>query len=32
VNKNELASVVIIRVTGQSQATIYRTRKSNQPR
>ena len=32
VNKNELASLVIIRVTGQSQATIYRTRKSNQPR
>ncbi|HEX3104931.1 MAG TPA: hypothetical protein VHQ22_10805 [Terriglobales bacterium] len=32
VNKNELATLVIIRVTGQSQATIYRTFKSNQAR
>jgi hypothetical protein len=32
VNKNELASLVIVRVTGQSQATIYRTLKSNQAR
>lgn len=32
VNKSELASVEILRVSGQSQATIYRTTKSNQPR
>jgi hypothetical protein len=32
VNKNELATLVIVRVTGQSQATIYRTVKSNQAR
>lgn len=32
VNKNDLAPLAIIRVTGQSQATIYRTFKSNQPR
>jgi hypothetical protein len=32
VNKGELASLVIVRVTGQSQATIYRTFKSNQAR
>ena len=32
VNKNDLASLVIIRVTGESQATIYRTTKSNQAR
>jgi hypothetical protein len=32
VNKNDLASLVIIRVTGESQATIYRTIKSNQVR
>jgi hypothetical protein len=31
VNKNDLATLVIVRVTGQSQATIYRT-KSNQAR
>lgn len=32
VNKNQLATLVIVRVTGQSQATIYRTVKSNQAR
>jgi hypothetical protein len=32
VNKVELATLVIVRVTGQSQATIYRTFKSNQAR
>jgi hypothetical protein len=32
VNKGELASLVIVRVTGQSQATIYRSFKSNQAR
>jgi hypothetical protein len=32
VNKNDLAPLAIVRVTGQSQATIYRTLKSNQPR
>jgi hypothetical protein len=32
VNRNDLATLVIVRVTGQSQATIYRTLKSNQPR
>lgn len=32
VNKDELAALAIVRVTGQSQATIYRTLKSNQPR
>jgi hypothetical protein len=32
VNKRELASLVIVRVTGQSQATIYRSLKSNQAR
>jgi len=32
VNKNDLATLAIVRVTGQSQATIYRTLKSNQPR
>ena len=32
VNKNDLASLAIVRVTGQSQATIYRTLKSNQAR
>ncbi|MGH9516860.1 MAG: hypothetical protein ACRD3P_14410 [Terriglobales bacterium] len=31
-NKKDLASLVIVRVTGQSQATIYRTLKSNQAR
>jgi len=31
VNRNDLATLVIVRVTGQSQATIYRT-KSNQAR
>ena len=32
VNKNDLATLAIIRVTGQSQATIYRTFKSNHAR
>lgn len=32
VNTKDLASLVIVRVTGQSQATIYRTMKSNQAR
>jgi hypothetical protein len=32
VDKNDLATLAIVRVTGQSQATIYRTFKSNQPR
>ena len=32
VNKSELASVVIVRATGQPEATIYRTLKSNQAR
>ncbi len=32
VNKNDLATLVIVRVTGQSQATVYRTLKSNQAR
>ena len=32
VNKNELASLVIVRATGQPEATIYRTLKSNQAR
>lgn len=32
VNRNDLATLAIVRVTGQSQATIYRTLKSNQPR
>lgn len=32
VNKNDLATFAIVRVTGQSQATIYRTLKSNQAR
>jgi hypothetical protein len=32
VNMGELASLVIVRVTGQSQATIYRSLKSNQAR
>lgn len=31
-NKNQLAALAIVRVTGQSEATIYRTLKSNQPR
>jgi hypothetical protein len=31
-NKNELAALEILRVSGQPQATIYRTLKSNQPR
>jgi hypothetical protein len=32
VNKNDVASLVIVRVTGQSEATIYRTIKSNHAR
>jgi hypothetical protein len=32
VQKNELSTMTIIHVTGQPQATIYRTIKSNQPR
>ena len=32
VNKSDLATLVIVRVTDQSQATIYRTLKSNQLR
>ena len=32
VNKSELASLVIVRATGQPEATIYRTLKSNQAR
>ncbi len=32
VNKKQIAALAIVRVTGQSQATIYRTVKSNQPR
>jgi hypothetical protein len=32
VNKKQIAALVVVRVTGQSQATIYRTVKSNQPR
>jgi hypothetical protein len=32
VNKSELAPLAIIRVTGQEEATIYRTLKSNQAR
>ena len=32
VNKNELEAVTILRVTGQPEATIYRTLKSNQAR
>jgi hypothetical protein len=32
VNKSDLASLVIVRVTGQSEATIYRTVNSNQAR
>jgi hypothetical protein len=32
VNKKDLATLVIVRVTGQSQATIFRTVKSNQAR
>jgi hypothetical protein len=32
VNKKDLATLVIVRVTGQSQATIFRTLKSNQAR
>jgi hypothetical protein len=32
VNKKDLASLVIVRVTGELQATIYRTMKSNQAR
>jgi hypothetical protein len=31
-NKSELVSLEIVRVSGQPQATIYRTVKSNQPR
>jgi len=31
-NKNQLAALAIVRVTGQSEATIYRTLKSNQLR
>jgi hypothetical protein len=31
VNKSELQAVTILRVTGQPEATIYRTLKSNQP-
>jgi hypothetical protein len=31
-NKNELVSLEIVRVSGQPQATIFRTVKSNQPR
>jgi len=32
VNKDELKAITILRVTGQPEATIYQTRKSNQPR
>lgn len=32
VNKNELSSILILHVTGQPQAVIYQTRKSNQQR
>ena len=32
VNKSELQAITILRVTGQPEATIYRTLKSNQPR
>jgi hypothetical protein len=32
VNKGELVSLEIVRVSGQPQATIYQTIKSNQPR
>jgi hypothetical protein len=32
VNKAELVSLEIVRVSGQPQATIYHTIKSNQPR
>lgn len=31
-NKEQLVSLEVLRVTGQPQATIYRTTKSNQPR
>jgi hypothetical protein len=31
-HKKELAALAIVRVTGQQQATIYRTLKSNQAR
>ena len=32
VNKSELKAITILRVTGQPEATIYQTLKSNQPR
>ena len=32
VNKDELKAITILRVTGQPEASIYQTRKSNQPR
>ncbi len=32
VNKRELSTVLVLRVTGQPEATIYQTVKSNQPR
>lgn len=32
VNKDELKAITILRVTGQPEATIYQTLKSNQPR
>jgi hypothetical protein len=32
VSKSELQAITILRVTGQPEATIYRTLKSNQPR
>ena len=31
-NQSEMASLLVLHVTGQPPATIYRTRKSNQPR
>jgi hypothetical protein len=32
VNSSELSTVLVLRVSGQPQATIYQTTKSNQPR